>query len=60
VAEIQIIGEKEIRIGSRVLRMGRTDKPWPDGTWMCVEVSGKPYSDRQQRMRLSEFAGVTG
>lgn len=56
----QIIDDRTIRFNGRMMRMGRADDIWPDGTWLSLEGSEKPRFDSQQRLRVSELNGILG
>lgn len=55
---IERLSENRIRIGPKDFRLLVLDKPLPDGTYLGVEVAGRPYSDRQEQFDLELFRGA--
>lgn len=55
---VAILGEDQIRIGSRTFRLTRFDPPLPNHSTLSVEAAGKPFSEYQEKFRLDDMRGV--
>jgi len=55
---IERLGENKIRIGPKDFRLAVLGQPLPDGTYLGVEVAGRPFSDRQEQFDLELLKGA--